>query len=190
MDREQPDDLAAVSEVLRGNAEAYRFIIRRYRADMLRLSVFYLRTIEDAEDAVQDIFLKAYRSLHGFRLERRFRPWLYAVAVSCLKTRYRRLKNAREARENCLQETVPELAPAYRIPEEEFERNETITAVRGALTALPPKLREPAVLYYMEGLDVDQTAEALGLGRENVKSRLHRARKKLKEILTDRATEP
>lgn len=177
-------DVAAVSRVLRGETEAYREIVTAYEPVIRRLAVKYLRRQEDAEDAVQEIFLKAYRSLRSFELSRRFLPWLYSVALNHLKTVYRRTRRIddREVAEDVTGEASddPEQAALDRAAQAEL---------RAAVDRLPQSLRDVVVLYYLQEAPVEDVQEALGLGRENVKSRLHRARKRLREILQARATD-
>ena len=96
MDDSERDELAAVSEVLRGNAQAFRLIVREYQDSVLRICRSYLKDPEEAEDAVQDIFLKVFKSLGTFKLEKRFRPWFYTITFNHLKFRYGRIMNFRK----------------------------------------------------------------------------------------------
>jgi RNA polymerase sigma-70 factor (ECF subfamily) len=178
-------DLSAVSRVLRGETEAYREIVRAYEPVVRRLAVKYLPREEDAQDAVQEIFLKAYRSLGSFRLDQRFLPWLYSVALNHLKTVYRRSRRIydREGPQEFSaadERDGPEQAALEKAAQEE---------VRRAVDRLPDSLRDVVVLYYLQGAQVEDVQEALGLGRENVKSRLFRARKRLRGLLDPPATE-
>ncbi len=178
-------DLAAVSRVLRGDTEAYREIVRAYEPLVRRLAMKYLAREEDAQDAVQEIFLKAYRSLHSFRLDQRFLPWLYSVALNHLKTVYRRTRRVYD-REGPHEFSAPdERDDPVQAAVEKATREE----VRCAIERLPDSLRDVVVLYYLQEAPVEDVQEALGLGRENVKSRLFRARKRLRGLLEAPATE-
>ena len=178
------EDLLLVSRVVRGDTDAFGGLVRRYRGAIVSFAAASLGSRDDAEDAAQEIFIRAFRSLGAFDLSRRFKPWLYAVAVNTLKdARYRRVRRARET--DAAARAEP---PVYRSPHEEAERSEIIERIRKAVRSLPGKPREAALLYYIEGLDVSETAEALGIGEENVKSRLHRARKILRGFLDEDAT--
>lgn len=172
-------DLDLVSRVLRGDTEAFRHLVEKYRPLVFRLCRSYMRDEEDAEDAAQEIFLRAYRSLNRFKLDKRFVNWLYAIALNHLKTRYGKI-NRLEVGKTALAADPPS---PQRTPEEEHLRQETRRDIRAALVSLPPKLRDVTVLYYLEELPVAEIADITGLGTENIKSRLHRARKKLREYL-------
>ena len=90
------DDLAAISEVLRGNPDAFRAIVDKYRGLVFRLAAASLGSREDAEEAAQEIFVRAYRSLRSFRLGSRFLPWLYSIASNHLKTAAVRVHRVRD----------------------------------------------------------------------------------------------
>ncbi len=178
-------DLKAVSATLRGDTDAFRTIVESYEPLLRHLSAKYLRDEDQRYDAVQEIFLKAYRSLEKFDRERRFMPWLYGIAVNYLKTVYRRNRKR----------TTNEVSYVYPIederdnPESRSMQSATEETVRKAVDSLPKSLREVVILYYLEGLSVEEVKEILSIGKENVKSRLHRARKKLRIILEKDATD-
>ena len=174
-------DLAAIHEVLRGNREAFARIVERYQGMVLRLARRYLGNEQDAADAAQEIFLKVYRALPFFRLDRRLHPWLYGIAVNHLRSSYRRIKPRREQNRPMSQpHPDPRSDPADQaVAAGERER------VHAAVMRLPNSIREAVVLYYLEELSVADVAEALGISRENVKSRLHRGRRLLRSRLQD-----
>ncbi len=182
---ERADELAAIGEVLRGNNDAFRLIVDRYKGLIVRLSLSFLGNREEAEEAAQEIFLRAFRSLHRFSLEKRLLPWLYSIAVNHLRSAYGRMRR-REERTAAVE---MELAAGgesdpQRILVDDFER----TALRQAVDSLPPTLREVVVLYYYEQMRVEGISSVLGIGVENVKSRLFRGRQKLRETLQKSAT--
>ncbi len=174
-------DLAAIQAVLRGNPEAFARLVDRYQGVVLRLAKRYLGDEQDAADAAQEIFLKAYRALPLFSLERRFLPWLYGIALNHLRSSYRRIKPRRDRKVSL---TYP--APDSRNdPASEAVAATERRRVQNAILQLPAAIREVVVLYYLEELPVAEVAEALGISRENVKSRLHRGRKLLRSKLLD-----
>lgn len=164
--------LESVSRVLRGEREAFALLVREYQGLILRICRGLLNNPEDAEDAAQEVFYRAFRALGSFRLDRRFTPWIAAIAVNTAKSYYR----SRGRRTSKLAAVEPDSLPSGDCVEGEGERRVMVEAVRSAVERLPEKLREVVVLYYLEELDVSDVAEALQIGRENVKSRLHRAR--------------
>ena len=179
------DELAAIGEVLRGNTDAFRLIVDRYKGLVLRLALSFLGNREEAEEAAQEIFLRAFRSLHRFSLDKKLLPWLYSIAVNHLRSAYGRLRR----REDHVASVEIELAAGgesdpQRLVLDEMERS----ALRQAVDSLPPTLREVIVLYYYEELRVETIGAVLNIGVENVKSRLFRGRQKLREILQKNAT--
>ncbi len=184
---EEAADLVDIAEVLRGNTSAFRGIVQRYKGLMFRLSLSYLNDPEEAEDACQEIFFKAFRSLRSFSLERRFLPWLYAVASNHLRTRSSRARRRDGNITYAEMESFPEGKDPG--PPEIFQREESRRKIGTAVASLPSNVRDVVHLYYFEGMSVEQVSLALGIGQENVKSRLLRARKRLKASLKEQATE-
>jgi RNA polymerase sigma-70 factor (ECF subfamily) len=177
-------DLKAISETLRGNTGAFSEIVDRYQALVYRLAYSYLGNHEDAQDAAQDAFVRVYKRLGSFQMQRRFLPWLYSVVLNHLKTRRGRVRRIR------LREEPLAIDPArLEDPLSQLVDDERVQAVRTAVRDLPESLRAPVVLYYLEEMSVDEVCEVLDLGRENVKSRLFRARKALRKALEKHATD-
>jgi RNA polymerase sigma factor (sigma-70 family) len=182
---ERADELAAIGEVLRGNKDAFRLIVDRYKGLIVRLSLSFLGNREEAEEAAQEIFLRAFRSLHHFSLDRKLLPWLYSIAVNHLRSAYGRMRR-REERTTAVEVELAaggEADPQHVVMED-FERG----ALRQAVDSLPPPLREVIVLYYYEEMRVEAIASVLNIGVENVKSRLFRGRQKLRTALQKAAT--
>jgi len=182
---ERADELAAIGEVLRGNKDSFRLIVDRYKGLVVRLSLSFLGNREEAEEAAQEIFLRAYRSLHRFSLDKKLLPWLYSIAVNHLRSAYGRMRR----REDRMAAVEVELAAGgesdpQRLVLEDYERG----ALRQAVDSLPAHLREVIVLYYYEEMRVESISAVLNIGVENVKSRLFRGRQKLRETLQKNAT--
>ena len=180
------EDLLAVSDVLRGNVDAFRVIVDRYRGLVFRLALSSLGSREEAEEAAQEVFLRAFRSLRSFHLGNRFLPWLYSIASNYLKTKAVRVRRIQERLVRGGEERA--LAPECDDPQASTQRSQSLAEVREAVAALPPSIRDVVRLYYFEGMSVEQVGGALGIGGENVKSRLLRGRKKLREALEPDAT--
>jgi len=186
-DAGEAPDLAAVSEVLRGNSQAFKLIVERYKTLLYRLSFSFLGNHEDAEECTQDILLRAFRYLPRFSLEKRFLPWLYGIAVNQLRTAYAKNRR-REARRQAWEPAAD--AEQTVDPQEILETSQSLEGVRAAVASLPRILREPMILHYFEELSVAAIADILEIGEVNVKSRLLRGRRKLKGMLGDGATPP
>jgi len=175
--------LAAIQDILSGNTESYRVIVDTYERQMYHLALNYLASREDAEEAVQEIFIKIYNNLDKFSLDRRFFPWMYTIALNYLKTKYKKIKRRGSRQKDLQEDEEMERMPASDNPEEEYQHMETRQELRNAVDRLPDKYREVILLFYFQGMDVEGITEVMDIGKENVKSRLFRARKKLKEIL-------
>lgn len=177
-------DLQNINEILRGDSDAFRGIVERYHNYLFRLAVTYLGQTEEAEDAVQEIFLRAFNALGSFQLGRRFKPWLLSIAINYLKTAHGKLRRNRErnAREYQLSDAANES------PEDQLMEKQARDAVRNAVIQLPKRLQSAVVLYYLESMSIAEISETLEISGENIKSRLHRARKRLRDTLEKDAT--
>ena len=181
----EAQDLAAVSEVLHGNTEAFRLIVDRYKEMLYRLSFSFLGNREDAEECSQDILMRAFRYLHRFSLEKRFLPWLYGIALNHIRTSYAK-NQRREARHRAWQRLAEVRHSAD--PQELLDTAQSREEIRVAVASLPRSLREPVILHYYEELRVGTIAEILGVTEANVKSKLLRGRRRLKKIIEQGAT--
>jgi RNA polymerase sigma-70 factor, ECF subfamily len=145
----------------------------------------------DAEDLVQDVFLQAYRKWHTFRGDSDPGTWLYTIAARACKARARR-KGGTDRRTPALSQLMPwaettvmDAAAAPRV--DEPARREAVERIQSAVARLPEHLRLPTVLKEMLELSVEDTAVALGLAENTVKTRLHRARLALRKAMTAKA---
>ena len=175
-------DEQLLERALAGDADAFGEIVRRWERRIYVLAYGILGREEEARDATQETFIAAFRSLGGFRGEARVSSWLHRIAVNQCITRQRR---ARTRPENSLEaETEGNgrqfAAPAHASPAHQAEGRERTTAVRRAVAALPPELREVIVLKEFEELTFQEIADALGVPLSTVKSRLYTALKQLR----------
>lgn len=181
MSREDDDrDRAAARAVQEGDTDAFALLVDAYRLPLHRQATRYLGSAEAADDALQDLFLKAFRLIGAYDADRPFAPWLYRLAANHLRTAYgrRRRRKDREAPGEMDLEVS-----ALAEPPDALERRTDLEEIRAAVNELPEKLQDVVRLYYLEEMSVEEVCEDLGLGRENVKSRLHRARKLLRRYL-------
>ena len=141
-----------------------------------------LRDPEDAQDAAQDAFLKAFKGLRDFRPGSSLYTWLYRIAVNtCLD--YRRKTRRRPRINKRPSEDRPSDEPS---PERYYETKEISEVVQSALQKLPEKLQAAIILREMEGLSYEEIADILKISAGTVKSRISRARKELRRILLKR----
>ena len=179
---ETTSDEQIVERALAGDGEAFGEIVRRWERRIFALSFGMLGSAEEARDATQETFLAAFRNLRGFRGEAKVSSWLHRIAVNQCITRQRR---ARVRGEMALaDEHAPggawATAPAHGSPAHRAERLERTEAVRRAVGALPPELREVIVMKEFEELTFQEIASALEVPLSTVKSRLYTALRQLR----------
>lgn len=183
----EEDDRAIVGRVLSGDTEAFRLLVDRYSDRLWRFCRARLGDDSDAEDAVQDVFVRAFRSLRSFKPTGNWSSWLFAIAANRVKSRYAAkaataglLERAGMEAAAFSDEASASLDPAAHALDTLASEN-----LRSAVARLPVAYRTPVELYYFAGLGVSEVAKALGLGEEAVKTRLFRARKELSSLLDD-----
>lgn len=177
------DDSEVVGKVLSGDREAYRFLVDKYGPRVISFCRSRMRSEDDARDAAQDVFLRAYSSLASFRTGESFAAWLFAIAANHARTRFRIFSSERRKIEAVRLEAA---AAAPADPSEDVERVLRAEGLRRAVSALPPDMRWAVEFYYFAELSVAETARVLGIGEEAVKTRLFRARKLLRRALEEK----
>jgi RNA polymerase sigma-70 factor (ECF subfamily) len=177
-----------ISQVQRGHAELFYELVRPYERRVYAAALAILRNESDAEDTVQEAMLKALANIRQFRAEARFSTWLIQITVNeALMRRRRERTRMTEAIEDNRDEegeyTPRDFADWREIPSEALERKEVRQRLAEALASLDRKYREVFVLRDMEQLNIQETAEALGISVASVKTRLLRARLMLRDLL-------
>ena len=166
-------------DILNGNTASFGKIMRRYNSSIFRICLSHLGGREEAEDAVQEIFLRAYRSLNTFRLDKRFWTWLYSIAMNHLKTHYSRLKRLDDLKERAGQNIKFHQSDPVGL----FVQQETRQEIQQAVELLPSDFKKVVNLYYEKEMSVSDISRTIGISRENVKIKLYRAQNRLKEII-------
>lgn len=177
-----------IEKAKKGDFEAYGKLVERYERKIYRLARNITQSDEDAEDVLQEAFLKAYEHLAGFQGQAKFYTWLVRIAVneSLMKLRKRKSDRSVSLDENIETDEEPiarEIA-VWDNPEQQYSRAEIKKMLDEAISSLKPIFRTVFVLRDVEELSTEETAEALGLSIAAVKSRLLRARLQLREKLT------
>jgi RNA polymerase sigma-70 factor (ECF subfamily) len=180
-------DEHVVERVLAGETALYEIIMRRYNQRLYRVVISILRDRDEAEDVLQDAYVRAYQHLSQFEGRASFSTWLTRIAVhealARLRSRSRMLQLGTETDE----EDIPvDSMPASVDPEETTSRAELARLLEHSLMNLPEQYRTVLMLRDVEELSTSETAEALGLTEENVKVRLHRGRSLLRRDLLER----
>ncbi len=181
------DDASVIRRILDGDGGAFRILVDRYSDRLFHFCMARLGDQSDAEDAVQDVFVRAYRSLRTFDVTRNWSSWLFAIAANRVKSRYANRASVAVGTERVGREAMlaDETASDAANPEHQVLDLLAAEALRSAVASLPESYRAPVELYYFAGLNVADIAEALGAGTEAIKTRLFRARKELSRILDD-----
>ncbi len=170
-------DLLAVQRALRGDDAGFRELVERYTGMLFALAARMLGDREEASDAVQEIFLRAYRGLPRFRLGARFHTWLYTIALNWLRSRLRSRRSRRR-----IEARLP-LPSAGPDPADVALDREAERLAGEALVRLAPRYRETFVLRHSQELSIREIGEVLGLPDGTVKVRLYRARLLLAKAL-------
>jgi RNA polymerase sigma-70 factor (ECF subfamily) len=178
-----PSDRLLVQRASGGDVGAFEVLVRRYQLPIVRFCVGMLGDQYAAEDAAQDVFFSAWRSLGRFRGEAQFSTWLFRVATNqCLMDIRRRPEQAMQLPEDLA-------AAEGGAPHSQLETAETAAAVSAAVGRLSPEQRVALLLREVEGLSYDQIAEVLGVSMAAVKSRIYHARLGLARDLGNRYSE-
>ena len=174
-------DAHIVRQILGGDTEAFRALVDRYHADALR-SPRLLGDHAEAEDAVQDTFLRACRYLGGYREQDQFRAWLWRILINRCRTRAGERSRRPEPRDaSVITQLVDADAPA---PDAELDRR----FLRGGSARrcpAPTRPREAIVLHFADGLSYPEMSAITGTGVSALKMRVHRACDRLRGLLTD-----
>jgi RNA polymerase sigma-70 factor, ECF subfamily len=183
------DEPLLVKAAKSGDATAFEELVNRYERKIFRLTMNITRNREDAEDAMQDAFMKAYSHLGTFQEDSRFYTWLVRIAANEALMRLRKRRSDRtvplDEPIDTGEETVArEIAVWEDNPEQRYSRDEMHDILEQAVQTLKPDFRTVFVLRDIEELSTEETAESLGISVPAVKSRLLRARLALREKLT------
>ncbi len=180
METENQDAFVA-QRVIAGDTEAFRMLVDRYSDQLFRFCRARLGDDTDAEDAVQDVFVRAFRSLRSYDPARSWSSWLFAIAANRVKSRYAMRTSAQALAERAASQAsvIDEALEAQYDPERLAIDALLGEELRMAVASLAPAYRAPVELYYFAELDVAGVAAALSLGEEAVKTRLFRARKEI-----------
>jgi RNA polymerase sigma factor (sigma-70 family) len=177
------DEQLAIHHARLGDQRAFAWLIGRYKHMVYTVCHRVLRHREDAEEAAQDSFVKAYRNLGAYLGEARFSTWLYSIAY---RTALSKLRGRKEGTLELDALNGDALEPV-QMPE--GYRSDRKALVEWALAQLPPEDAAVMTFFYLQELGVDEIVTITGLGESNVKVKLHRGRKKMLAILQDHLKE-
>ena len=177
-------DEELVRRAQRDDDRAFGELVRRYESKVYSLALKMLRNPEDAEDVLQDTFLRAYRGIKSFQGHSTFSTWIYRITANSALMRLRKRQlptvSIDDADEREAPINIADWAPG---PVEQMLNQETQSAMAEAIESLPAEFRQVFVLRDLEELSNAEVAEILDLSVAAVKSRLHRARLKIRNRL-------
>lgn len=174
------DDQTLVSAALGGRPDAFGTLVERYDRAVYHLAFRTLRDREEARDATQEAFFKAYRSLKTFKPGAKFSTWVFAIAYHACCDRLARRKRYSG-------EELPERADPAAGPEQQAVAGDEARRLRAAIEALPQKYRTVITLYHLQGRQYDEIADVLGIPMGTVKTHLFRAKEQLRRLLAQTA---
>ncbi len=179
------EESRVIRAVLDGDTNQFEHLIHAYEKPIYNLCLRTLGDPQDAMDASQEAFFRAYRALASFRGESKFSVWLYRLASNVCLDILRKRTRSQAVSLTEEEETVLDIPDDRFCPQTELEKKELRRAVREGLRRLNPEYREALVLREINGLSYDEIAQVTGLEPGTVKSRIFRARKKLAAILLE-----
>jgi RNA polymerase sigma-70 factor, ECF subfamily len=183
------EELDLVTRARTGDTSAFGDLVRRYERKIYRLAKNITQNDEDAEDVLQDTFLKSYEHLNDFQGNSKFYTWLVRIAVNEALMKLRKRKTDRtvpldEPVDTGEETVVREIAVWDEDPEQKYSQEELAGILNDSVQSLKPAFRTVFVLRDIEELSTEETAQALNISIPAVKSRLLRARLQLREKLT------
>jgi RNA polymerase sigma factor (sigma-70 family) len=172
-------DIPAIERILRGDSTAFRELVERHKDYAFTVSLRILNNREEAEEAAQDAFVRAYNALATFNREAKFSTWLYRIVVNCALTVQQKRKMRTEDLEN---------AKILRSPSDTVDglkQKEQRHFIERALKLLSPDDVTMITLFYLRENSLEEIAESIGIETNTVKVKLHRARKRLAEAMQE-----
>lgn len=175
--RAEPEDGDLVAMTLAGNPQAFATLVERYDRAVYHLAYRTLHDVEEARDATQEAFFKAFRSLRTFRPEAKFSTWIFAITYHACCDRLNR-------RKHFASDELPERADASAGPEQRVIALDEAARLRAAIDGLPEKYRTVITLFHLQGRQYEEIAGVLGLPLGTVKTHLFRAKEQLRRLLS------
>jgi RNA polymerase sigma-70 factor, ECF subfamily len=178
-------ELAAIERVRAGDADAFRLLVERHSRAVFRVAHRMTGNEQDAEDAVQETFLRVYRQIDGFDGQAQFSTWLYRIAANCACDILRARTRRREYQEPETPDGAPvmEFASAAPSPERVAISGQVRGRVRAALAQLSPVEQTAFVMRHFEGVSIHEISKALGRSSGATRHSVFRAVEKLRRAL-------
>lgn len=182
----EPDDDALMARTGLGEEEAFRLLVLRWEKSVLAFMVHMLGSVEEAEDLVQDTFVKVLQKAPGYQGQGLFRSWLFRIAGNLARSALRRRKILRWVR---FEQGAHELPAVDAGPLDRLEREQKVALLQTAVARLPARQREALVLHRFQGLKYSEVALAMDTTIPGVESLLQRALAGLKKQMVQKVKE-
>jgi RNA polymerase sigma-70 factor (ECF subfamily) len=180
---EDLSDEAVINEMRNGNIDLFRIIIKRYNQRLYRTAVAFNIDDDECDDILQKTYISAYEKLYQFKGEAKFSTWLTKILINeCLM--YKRINKNRNRKKESF-ENVTSIFKEHQTPEDTFMQSELKNILENEINKLPEKYRQVFILREVEGLNVKETSDILGITETNVKIRLHRSKSLLQKKLSE-----
>ena len=181
LDGERSPDADLVELARQGDEFAWEDLVRKHQEAVFRLAYLLIGDPDDAADISQETFIRASRALRNFDLQRPLRPWLMRIATNLTRNRWRFLSRYRGALQRLGLSSKPAQSTLSRL-DDRFGEYESLWK---AVDKLSPKDREVIYLRFFLDMSIGESAEALNLAEGTIKSRTHRALRRLREAIDD-----
>jgi RNA polymerase sigma-70 factor (ECF subfamily) len=172
-------DIALIERVLRKDPLAYRMLVERHKDYAFTIAYRILAIREDAEEAAQDAFIRAFNGLSSFNRDAKFTTWFYRIVVNAALTVQQKKKVATEDIDNTRQ------LRGGMESQDSYKKQEQRHYIEMALKQLPPDDVTMITLFYLKELSLEEIAETVGIETNTIKVKLHRARKRLAYVMQD-----
>ena len=183
-----PSDSEIISQVLKGDHNAYALLVERYKSYVFTLTFRFTKNREDAEEVSQDIFVKAYRSLADFKGTAKFSTWLYTIVnTTCITFLRKRRLDVKSLDDERTFEVADSQDSGFRA--NLVEQKSRLIMVNRAIAMLNPDDAEIITLFYKNEQSLEEISQILGVEVNAAKVRLHRARTRLKDKMEKHFTE-
>ena len=180
------DEKKLAAQIVMGDRQAFIELVEMYQRKVIPISYSMLSDYEDACDAAQEVFIKVYRSIASFRGDSSLSTWIYRITRNVCMDFIRKRKEAPVSIDEQKDDAPKiEIEDTSKSPEKIAEKNETVRMVREAITMLDEGQRVIITMFDIEGMSYEEISAALEIPAGTVKSRLNRARQKLKKILSE-----
>jgi RNA polymerase sigma-70 factor (ECF subfamily) len=178
---EQLSDEQIVTDILRGDKDLYREIIKRYNEKLSRYLRKFLSDRDDIEDILQVVFIKAYKNLYGFNVNKKFSSWIYRIAHNEAINHLKRFRNGRISLDDIEYKLIDEKADIKRDADRMFLKKD----IERVISNLNIKYRDPIVLFYFEDMSYEEISDVLRIPKNTVGTLILRGKNLIKQYLED-----